>query len=343
MKNRKKVILTTLSSSICMGLGQIINGQIIKGILYLSFFVFCILYPIPFSYYCIEGMITLGSVPMQDHSLFLLVYGILGLIVMGYIIFFYISNIKDAYKNAVKLQKGEKLISFKDSFKVFLGKRSALLFITPGFIAISLIVILPLIFSILIGFTNYDTYHQPPAKLVDWVGIKNFIEIFTIESWRTTFLGILAWTFLWTLLSSVLPYAVGITTAAVLNNPKIKFKQILKTIYILPFAIPGYIMILVWRGMFDTDFGLVNHFLNNFSIMNIPWFQDAFFAKMALVIVAVWTGFTFPFMLADGIMKSIPSELYEAAKLDGASSLVCFARLHFPFSCSQLHRCLLWV
>jgi arabinogalactan oligomer/maltooligosaccharide transport system permease protein len=313
-----------------MGLGQLINRQVVKGILNLLLFVYCILYPIPFSYYCIEGLISLGWVPMQDHSLFMMVYGILGLIVLTFVLLIYITNIKDAYRNAVKLQNGETLPGFKESVSAFIGRRSAQLMISPSIIAITVIVILPLIFSIMIGFTNYDTYHQPPGKLVDWVGFKNFLDIFTIKSWSSTFLGILTWTLLWTVLSSVIPYAFGITTAVVLNIKEVRFKNFFKTVYILPFAIPGYIMLLVWRGMFDTDFGLVNSILNDFGINNVPWFQSPFFAKVSLIIVAVWSGFTFPFMLADGILKSISNDLYEAAKLDGASSFVCFRKITLP-------------
>jgi len=331
MKKTVKPVVSAIASAVCMGLGQLLNKQIAKGIIYIVINMFLVIFAIPRILNGIEGLVTLGTVPMKQHSLFLMVYGILSIIVLIYILWFYITNIIDAYKKAKLKEIGQEVPGIKEEFRSFLHKSTSLLMLLPGLIAVSLVVILPLIFSIMIGFTDYDLYHQPPAKLLNWVGLENFKEIFTISSWAKTFWGILIWTIEWTVLSSILPYAVGIFLAVILNNPKIKFKRVLKTIYILPWAIPGYIAILVWRGLFDTSYGLINKFLENiFQIEQIPWLQETNTARIALLIVSIWVGFSFPFMISDSIMKSIPSDLYEAAKLDGATSFHCFWRITFP-------------
>lgn len=331
MKGPVKPIVPAAASTVCMGLGQLINGQRIKGILLILLDILLVLYILPYLSFGIEDLITLGTVPMKQHSLFLMTYGILCIIALVYIIWFYISNIIDAYHRAKQKLLGQEIPSFKSSIAGFLQKKAPLLMLAPGLVAVSLVVILPLIFSIMIGFTDYDLYHQPPAKLLHWVGFENFIEIFTISSWAKTFWGILIWTLQWTVLSSILPYSVGILLAVILNNPKIRFKRIIKTIYILPWAVPGYISILVWRGLFDTGYGLINKFLDAvFHTGQIAWLQDTGTARVALLIVSIWAGFAFPLMISDGVIKSIPSDLYEAAKLDGASSFQSFWRITFP-------------
>ncbi|MEG0692010.1 MAG: sugar ABC transporter permease [Oscillospiraceae bacterium] len=330
-QNNRKSLLCGFSSAVYMGIGQIINKQYLKGIIYIAIETLLLLFVVPYLYWGVEGLITLGSVPKADHSLFLMTYGILAIIALCYLIVFYISCIKDAYRNSCFLKSGVELPTFKASFKLFLERKAHLLFVAPGVIAVSLVVVLPLVFSIMIGFTNYDVYHQPPSKLLEWVGIQNFIDIFTIESWSYTFKNILWWTLEWTVLSSVLPYVVGIFIAVLLNNPRVKGKRLIRTAFILPWAIPSYISILVWKGMFDTNDGIINHFLTTwFNIDGIQWMQNTTTARIALMIVAVWCGFTFPMMISDSVMKSIPAEVYEAAKLDGASSTKCFFKITFP-------------
>lgn len=330
-QNNRKPLLCGFLSGLYMGIGQVLNKQYIKGILYMITETLLLLFVVPYLYWGIEGLITLGTVPKTDHSLFLMTYGILAVIASCYLLAMYISCIKDAYQNAQLLQSGGSPLKFKASIKRFLERKAHLLFVSPGVIAVSLIVVLPLVFSIMIGFTTYDAYHQPPAKLLDWVGFQNFIDIFTIESWSYTLKNIFWWTIQWTVLSSVLPYAVGIFIAVLLNNPRIRGRRLIKTAFILPWAIPSYISILVWKGMFDTNDGIINHFLTTlFNTDGVPWMQTIGTARVALLIVAVWCGFTFPMMISDSVMKSIPSELYEAARLDGASSTKCFFRITFP-------------
>lgn len=331
MSGTKHPLLCALLSAVYMGIGQLMNRQILKGILYLFLHTVLLLWVLPYIYWGVEGLVTLGTVPKQDHSLFLMVYGILSLIALAFILVIYVSCIKDAWRNATLLKAHKELPGFKAGFRNMLKRKAHIFFAAPGMMAVALIVILPLAFSIMLAFTNYDLYHQPPGKLVSWVGMKNFVDILTTQSWSYTFFNILLWTVIFTLLTSVLPYAVGIFIAVLLNSPKVRFKRVFKLGFVLPWAIPSYISILVWKGMFDTNDGFINHVLSElFGMAHIPWMQNVTAARVALVIVAVWCGFTFPMMISDSVMKSIPSELYEAAKLDGATSRTCFSRITLP-------------
>lgn len=126
MKSSKRPILCGVLSGVLMGTGQLLNRQFLKGFLYLATHILLILWVYPYIYWGIEGLITLGVTPKQDHSLFLMVYGVLSLIALVYLLMFQISCIKDAYRNAAKRQNHEILPSFREGFRESLRRKSPL-------------------------------------------------------------------------------------------------------------------------------------------------------------------------------------------------------------------------
>ncbi len=130
--------------------------------------------------------------------------------------------------------------------------------------------------------------------------------------------------------SSVIPFFLGILIAVLLTNPHLRGRKIFKFIYVLPWAIPGYITLLVLQSMFDTGYGFINQILGLFGIENIRWLTSVGPARCALLLVSVWTGFSYPMMLSENIIKSIPKDVYEAATLDGATGFSAFWHITFP-------------
>ena len=189
----------------------------------------------------------------------------------------------------------------------------------------------PILFVILLAFTNYDLYHSPPAHLVDWIGFQNFVDIFKIPIWRETFLNVLAWTIVWTFGATTLQVALGIFLAVLMNQPGIKFKRMIRTIFILPWAVPAFVSILVFAGMFNETFGTINNnILSVFGIGSIPWMTNALYTKIALIFIQTWLGFPFIFAMTTGVLQSIPNELYEAANVDGATVWQKFKNITLP-------------
>lgn len=166
--------------------------------------------------------------------------------------------------------------------------------------------------------------------LIEWVGMQNFKDLLTLGSYATTFFGILGWTLIWTVCSSVFPYGLGILLAVLLNNPRLKGKKIYKTIFILPWAIPAYISLLVLQTMFDTGYGLINQILELFGGSGVPWLTQTTPARCALILVSVWTGFSYPMMLSENIIKNIDREIFEAAALEGATGAKAFFHITLP-------------
>ncbi|WP_053361850.1 sugar ABC transporter permease [Bacillus sp. FJAT-27251] len=326
--NHRK-IATALS--IIPGLGQLYHKQYLKGVSFLIlaasfFYVFADLLNIG-----LWGLFTLGEKTPRDHSIFLLVYGILAVIVVIFGIAFYLFNLRDAYRNGVKRDKGERLTNLKEQYHNLVDNGFPYLIMSPGFMLLVFVVIFPILFVVLLAFTNYDLYHSPPAKLVDWVGIKNFIDIFKIDIWRQTFFSVFAWTIVWTFAATTFQVALGIFLAIVVNQKDLKGKAIIRTIFILPWAVPAFVSILVFAGMFNESFGTINNdILAFFGIGPIPWMTEAVYTKIALILIQTWLGFPFIFAMTTGVLQSIPNELYEAATVDGATNFQKFRNITLP-------------
>ncbi|MDG2653920.1 sugar ABC transporter permease, partial [Vibrio parahaemolyticus] len=159
------------------------------------------------------GLVTLGENLPEDNSVFLLAEGIIASLVVVFGLAVYVLSINDAYKNGQLLDEGRPLNSLRVQYRNVINAGFPYLMISPGFILLVFVVVFPIIFGFAIGFTNYNLYNSPPAKLVDWVGLKNFFNIFQINLWRNTFIDVLQWTVVWTLVASTLQCTVGVLLA----------------------------------------------------------------------------------------------------------------------------------
>lgn len=337
-----------LLSFLFMGLGQIvINKEYIKGIIFALLEVL-ILVKIKFFVKGIYGLITLGEVTgysqkyikYNDHSIFLMIDGIIVALILIIVIFIYITNVLDAINQGKKLDKGMKSQSFKYFIKHFWDKAFPYIMSTPATIGIMFFVLLPIVFGMLIAFTNYSSpEHIPPANLVDWVGFKNFTDMIKLPMWNKTFIGIFIWTFIWALLATITVFFGGFFVALLINHSGVKYKKMWRTIYILPYAIPGLISLLIFRNMFNGQFGPVNLFLKEIGIIdpyfgvlknNVGWLSDSTTAKATVLLVNIWLGFPYFMALLTGVMTSIPTEIYKAAEIDGASKFQQFKSITLP-------------
>lgn len=322
---------TALALSIIPGLGQFYNRQWIKGIV---FFILTASFFIAFTdllQYGFWGLFTLGIDPEYDHSITLLVKGILAVIVTVLGLGIYALNLRDAFKVGKQRDTDETPNSIRQQYQNLVGGGFPYLMMTPGFLLLIFVVIFPILFVILLSFTNYDLYHSPPANLVDWIGFQNFIDIFRIPIWRETFFSVLAWTIIWTFGATTLQIALGIFLAVLMNQKEIKFQKIIRTIFILPWAVPAFVSILVFAGMFNETFGTINNdILSIFGLGHIPWLTNPVYTKIALIMIQTWLGFPFIFAMVTGVLQSIPSELYEAAEVDGATIMQKFRQITLP-------------
>jgi len=162
------------------------------------------------------------------------------------------------------------------------------------------------------------------------IGFQNFFEIIKNPQITRPFFRVFSWTFLYAFLCVVTAFTLGLALAMFLNDPYLKIRYFYRTILIVPYAIPAFISILMWGGMLNTDFGIVNYLLQNLFAFKIPWFQHPIWAKVALVLVNLWLGYPYMMIVCLGALQSIPRELYEAARIDGANSWHQFKEITFP-------------
>lgn len=322
---------TALLLSIIPGFGQFYNKQWIKGLLFLilgaAFFaVFGDLLNMG-----LWGIFTLGTEVPRDNSIFLLAQGIIAVIVTCFGLAVYYVNLRDAYQNGKLRDEHQELSSLKEQYQNLISQGYPYVISGPSLFILIFAVVFPILFSFALAFTNYNLYHSPPAHLVDWVGLKTFSEIFTVDIWRSTFFDVLAWTVVWTLVASSLQVGLGILLAVVVNQKDIRFKKLFRTILVLPWAVPGFVTILVFAGLFNDSFGAVNHtILAALGIDPIPWMTNAGWAKLALILMQGWLGFPYVFIVTTGVLQSIPDDLYEAATIDGASVFTKFRHITLP-------------
>ncbi|WP_240780402.1 carbohydrate ABC transporter permease [Serratia proteamaculans] len=313
------------------GFGQFYHRQWAKGLIFLLLLSSFVGVSWKFLTERLWGLYTLGSEVPRDNSIFLLAEGILSVLVIGFGLTIYALSLRDAWVNGRKRDAGMALNSVRKQYQMLLSEGFPYLMITPGFILLVFVVIFPILFGFSIAFTNYNLYHTPPAKLVDWVGFKNFINIFTLSIWRSTFFDVLQWTVVWTLLATTLQCTVGVLLAILVNQKDLRFKPLIRTIFILPWAVPGFVTILVFAGMFNDSFGVINNaILAFFGIAPKAWMTDPFWTKTALILMQTWLGFPFVFAMTTGVLQAIPDDLYEAATMDGASTLTKLRTITLP-------------
>lgn len=169
------------------------------------------------------------------------------------------------------------------------------------------------------------------------VGWRNFRNLFTDRRYSAPFAKVFLWTVTFALVSVVETFALGLLLAVLLNDPRIRFRGLYRSLLILPYAMPAFITCLIWRGLFSTETGIINSmFLLPLFGKAVPWFQDPFWAKVAVLVVNLWLGFPYMMLISSGALQSIPEELYEAATVDGANEWVRFKAITFPLLLSQL-------
>nr|WP_237687719.1 MULTISPECIES: sugar ABC transporter permease [Mammaliicoccus] len=317
--------------SIIPGIGQFYNKRYIKGSIFIIFFISFMSVFYQFMNIGFWGLFTLGTVPKLDDSRVLLAQGIISLLLIAFATTLYVVNLIDAYRNADQYNKGFEIKNSKGRMTATWDKTFPYLLISPGIFLLIFVVVFPLLFMCFLAFTNYNLYNAPPRHLLEWVGFDNFKSLVTVPIWKTTFFSVLTWTIVWTLVATTLQIALALLLAIIVNHPLIRFKKLIRTVLILPWAVPSFVTILIFAAIFNDDFGSINNDILQPLFGFAPaWLNDPFWAKIAIILIQVWLGFPFVFALFTGVLQSISSDWYEAADMDGASSWQKFRNITFP-------------
>ncbi|GMU51217.1 MAG: hypothetical protein AMXMBFR33_03630 [Candidatus Xenobia bacterium] len=201
-------------------------------------------------------------------------------------------------------------------------------YIAPALLLMSLLSLLPNLYSVYLAFTNFSLYHYSDFR---FVGLRNFMTILTGDEIRE-FARVLSWTLAWAGGSVILSLGLGLFLAMGLNKPEIRFRNLYRTLFIVPWAIPAFISVLMWQGLLNSNEGAINVLLG----LHIRWLDDPFWARISVLVVNVWLGFPFMMTVCLGALQSIPRELYESASVDGAPAPRQFFQITLPMLRSAL-------
>jgi arabinogalactan oligomer/maltooligosaccharide transport system permease protein len=218
----------------------------------------------------------------------------------------------------------------------------AYLYVLPAMLAMLVLVIFPFLYGVAISFTEQTIYNtgQPLTQL--WIGLQNYVHILRDFSVTTrapdgslvfnyqNFYWTLGFTIVWTIANVAIGVSVGLFLALILNTTGLKLRPIYRVLLILPWAVPNYITALIWKGMFHRQFGVINQMIQIFGGRPISWFDTPFTSFLTVLSTNGWLSFPFMMVISLGALQSIPGEIYEAARVEGASRWQQFRAITLP-------------
>ena len=226
--------------------------------------------------------------------------------------------------------------------RVLARHRVAYLYVLPAMLAMLVLVIFPFLYGVSISFTEQTIYNtgQPLTQL--WIGLQNYVHILRDFSVTTrapdgslvfnyqNFYWTLGFTIVWTIANVAIGVSVGLFLALILNTTGLKLRPIYRVLLILPWAVPNYITALIWKGMFHRQFGVINQMIQIFGGRPISWFDTPFTSFLTVLSTNGWLSFPFMMVISLGALQSIPGEIYEAARVEGASRWQQFRAITLP-------------
>ena len=340
-------VFTRVSFAV-FGASQCVRGQIGKGILFLMAEIAFVFYMVTTGMGALRSLITLGTQEQGwvmdetkgieilvegDNSMMCLLYGVVFLFVVAAFVIIWRMNVMSAWQVQQLKETGKRIPKLKEDIKSLADRNAHISLLALPVAGILIFTVLPLVYMILIAFTNYDNAHQPPGHLFHWAGISNFITILGSGSnMGKTFWHILGWTIIWAVVATFSCYIIGILISLWINSKVVKCKKLWRTIIVMSVAVPQFVSLLVLRLMLQPE-GAINVMLQGLGLINgkLPFLTDATWARGTVLIVNLWLGVPYTMLIVTGILMNIPKELYEAASIDGANGFVLFRKITMPY------------
>lgn len=342
----------TRLSAVIWGFGCFAYNQMGRGFIYLFYEILFVLYIVFFGAGYLAKFGTLGDTLQQrdelgfvlvdgDNSFEILLYSMLTLVIILFTVVMLLKSVKDAYHNQLGYSIAMRSATLKDDAAQMLNHKFHVTILSLPSLTLVVFTIVPLLFMILVAFTNYNRNTMPPANLFTWVGFDNFSSILTGNAlggtaqdagkWSYTFWYILAWTLEWAVIATFSNLFLGMILALIINKKSIKLKKFWRTCLVTVIAVPQFISLLLVSKMFK-DIGIVNTLLGYLGVEPVRWLNGSTeLAKVVIILVNIWVGVPYTVLTCTGILMNIPDDLYEAAKIDGANPVKMFGKITLPY------------
>lgn len=219
--------------------------------------------------------------------------------------------------------------------------RSAYSYVFPAMIGMIVLVFLPFLYGITLSFTDQNIYNTNKPIGDIWIGLENYSDIlgdFAVAKETAgrmfvnykNFYWTLGFTIVWTVTNVAVGVTLGLILALMLNVKGLVLKPAYRVLLILPWAVPNYITALIWRGMFHQQYGVINQLFQIFGGSPVSWFEHPMTSFAAVLATNGWLSFPFMMVISLGALQSIPADLYEAARVDGATRRQQFLAITLP-------------
>ncbi len=351
-------------SFISFGAGNIYYGQVLRGLLFLVFEIVFIIYtfviPTGGLYWMrkvhwfvkgsavgnIQGEMVYNSAydtyvwQSGDDSVRVLLYGLLSLF---FVIAFFVvwrMQIKQCRINMELAEQKRHIKGAKDDLRSLIDEQFHKTLLTPSLIGILAFTVLPIIYMIIIAFTNYDAAHDGHANLFSWVGLENFNSMTDFgQGGLGLALGeMVGWTLMWAFFATFTNYFFGLFIAIIINKKGIRFKKFWRTILVMTIAVPQFVSLMYVSKMFSVQ-GFVGSFLEKANLIpeimiaqnQRSLWDNPVSAKILLVVLNLWVGVPYMMLSATGILMNIPADLYESSRVDGANAVQQFTKITLPY------------
>ncbi len=337
----------TKLSAVIMGAGLFGHGQRIKGILVFLLEISFMFFMAAAGLHNLAMLPSLGTVEagevyneakgiyeytQGDNSLLILLYGVVAVFVVLAFILLWILQMKHSYKIQKMQEEGRHVPSFVEDIRSLFDGNLHITLMSLPCLGILVFNIVPLVFMICMAFTTYSK-EGSHLILFDWNGLTQFKRVLNMNgNIGRQFWGVLRWTVIWAIFATFLNYILGMILAMVINRKETKGKGFWRFCFILSIAVPQFVSLMVMNTMLQPH-GAVNVVLQNLGLISqpIPFWQDATLAKITIIIINLWVGIPYTMLQVTGILQNIPSELYEAARMDGAGPVTIFFKITLPY------------
>lgn len=343
----------TRASFLVMGFGLIARKQYLRGIIYLVFELLFILYMIFFGWKYLAKLGSLGEVAcveewddaqgiftykFYDNSLLILLYSLLTIFIMAAFVYMWYQNVKGNMLSQQYEEAKQKLPTTKDDLHSYADDNYHKTLLSIPMLGLVVFTILPIFFMIFIAFTNYDKAHMPPKELFQWVGMENFVNVLgggisaNSKIFAFTFREVLLWTVVWAFFATFTNYVLGMIVAILINKKGVKCKKLWRTVLVMTIAVPQFVSLMLMSQLL-ADQGLINNLLISWGWIDkpIPFLTDGTVAKITIIVVNLWIGIPFSMLICTGILMNIPEDLYESARIDGASPIKAYMKITLPY------------